>query len=35
PTIYYNPSTGYPMHGGFDSAGNTFGTRWQDYYDRQ
>ncbi|MCV5512936.1 entry exclusion protein, partial [Escherichia coli] len=29
PTIYYNPSTGYPMHGGFDSAGNTFGTRWQ------
>ncbi|MCG2973936.1 entry exclusion protein, partial [Escherichia coli] len=23
------------MHGGFDSAGNTFGTRWQDYYDRQ
>ncbi|EPR0101085.1 entry exclusion protein, partial [Escherichia coli] len=25
----------YPMHGGFDSAGNTFGTRWQDYYDRQ
>ncbi|ENZ9663890.1 entry exclusion protein, partial [Escherichia coli] len=22
-------------HGGFDSAGNTFGTRWQDYYDRQ
>ncbi|HHU9883296.1 TPA: entry exclusion protein, partial [Escherichia coli] len=27
--------TGYPMHGGFDSAGNTFGTRWQDYYDRQ
>ncbi|WP_432759776.1 hypothetical protein [Escherichia coli] len=22
------------MHGGFDSAGNTFGTRWQDY-DRQ
>ncbi|MCC7968146.1 entry exclusion protein, partial [Escherichia coli] len=24
-----------PMHGGFDSAGNTFGTRWQDYYDRQ
>lgn len=35
PTTYYNPSTGYPMHGGFDSAGNTFGTRWQDYYDRQ
>ncbi len=26
PTTYYNPSTGYPMHGGFDSAGNTFGT---------
>ncbi|EOO1500872.1 entry exclusion protein [Escherichia coli] len=35
PTTYYNPSTGYPMHGSFDSAGNTFGTRWQDYYDRQ
>ncbi|EFF8447104.1 entry exclusion protein, partial [Escherichia coli] len=25
----------YPMHGGFDSAGNTFGTRWQDYDDRR
>ncbi|EFD9169222.1 entry exclusion protein [Escherichia coli] len=35
PTTYYNPSTGYPMHGGFDSAGNTFGTRWQDYDDRR
>ncbi|MFP1527120.1 hypothetical protein ACLB1R_02015 [Escherichia coli] len=23
------------MHGGFDSAGNTFGTRWQDYDDRR
>ncbi|EAY2794402.1 TPA: entry exclusion protein, partial [Salmonella enterica] len=22
-TTYYNPSTGYPMHGGVDSAGNT------------
>lgn len=32
---YINPATGLPMHGGFDSAGNTFGTRWQDYYDRQ
>ncbi|EAN0641438.1 surface exclusion protein [Salmonella enterica] len=30
-----NPATGLAMHGGFDSAGNTFGTRWQDYYDRQ
>ncbi|WP_339140036.1 entry exclusion protein [Salmonella enterica] len=34
-TTYYNPSTGYPMHGGFDSAGNTFGTCWQDYDDRR
>ncbi|EGL4350247.1 entry exclusion protein [Salmonella enterica] len=33
-TTYYNPATGYPMHGGVDSAGNTFGSRWQDYYDR-
>lgn len=32
---YINPATGLPMHGGFDSAGNSFGTRWQDYYDRQ
>ncbi|EFB6654120.1 surface exclusion protein, partial [Escherichia coli] len=23
------------MHGGFDSAGNTFGTCWQDYDDRR
>ncbi|EMV2543117.1 surface exclusion protein, partial [Escherichia coli] len=22
-------------HGGFDSAGNTFGTCWQDYDDRR
>ncbi len=33
-TTYYNPSTGYPMHGGVDSAGNTFGSRWQDNNDR-
>ncbi|EBV5689467.1 entry exclusion protein [Salmonella enterica subsp. enterica serovar Newport] len=33
-TTYYNPSTGYPMHGGVDSAGNTFGARWQDNNDR-
>ncbi|EBN7691858.1 entry exclusion protein, partial [Salmonella enterica] len=26
--------TGYPMHGGVDSAGNTFGSRWQDNNDR-
>ncbi|ELF7650902.1 entry exclusion protein, partial [Salmonella enterica subsp. enterica serovar Typhimurium] len=25
---------GYPMHGGVDSAGNTFGSRWQDNNDR-
>ena len=30
-----NPATGLAMHGGFDSAGNNFGTCWQDYYDRQ
>ncbi|EAY1089551.1 entry exclusion protein, partial [Salmonella enterica] len=24
----------YPMHGGVDSAGNTFGSRWQDNNDR-
>nr|WP_248698750.1 hypothetical protein [Escherichia coli] len=23
------------MYGGFDSAGNTFGTCWQDYDDRR
>ncbi|EKG7518408.1 entry exclusion protein, partial [Salmonella enterica] len=23
-----------PMHGGVDSAGNTFGSRWQDNNDR-
>ncbi|WP_077943313.1 entry exclusion protein [Salmonella enterica] len=34
-TTYYNPSTGYPMHGGVDSAGNTFGSRWQDNNDRE
>ncbi|EGL4116859.1 entry exclusion protein [Salmonella enterica] len=34
-TTYYNPSTGYPMHGGVDSAGNTFGSRWQDNNDRK
>lgn len=33
-TTYYNPSTGYPMLGGVDSAGNTFGSRWQDNNDR-
>lgn len=33
-TTYYNPSTGYPMHGGVDSAGNTFGSRWQENNDR-
>lgn len=33
-TTYYNPSTGYPMHGGVDSAGNIFGSRWQDNNDR-
>lgn len=33
-TTYYNPSTGYPMHGGVDSAGNAFGSRWQDNNDR-
>ncbi len=33
-TTYYNPSTGYPKHGGVDSAGNTFGSRWQDNNDR-
>lgn len=33
-TTYYNPSTGYPMHGGVDSAGNTFWSRWQDNNDR-
>ncbi|EHI8445355.1 entry exclusion protein [Salmonella enterica] len=33
-TTYYNLSTGYPMHGGVDSAGNTFGSRWQDNNDR-
>ncbi|ENN5224892.1 entry exclusion protein [Salmonella enterica subsp. enterica serovar 1,4,[5],12:i:-] len=33
-TTYYNPSTGYPMHGRVDSAGNTFGSRWQDNNDR-
>lgn len=33
-TTYYNTSTGYPMHGGVDSAGNTFGSRWQDNNDR-
>ncbi|HAE1705038.1 TPA_asm: entry exclusion protein [Salmonella enterica subsp. enterica serovar Typhimurium] len=33
-TTYYNPSTGYPMYGGVDSAGNTFGSRWQDNNDR-
>lgn len=33
-TTYYNPSTGYPMHGGVDSAGNTFGSRWQDNNNR-
>lgn len=33
-TTYYNPSTGYPMHGGVDSVGNTFGSRWQDNNDR-
>ena len=26
PETYYNPSTGYPMHGGFDSAGNILWT---------
>ncbi|ATB75832.1 conjugal transfer protein TraS (plasmid) [Escherichia coli] len=26
---------GLAMHGGFDSAGNTFGTCWQDYDDRR
>ena len=30
-----NPATGLAMHGGFDSAGNTFGTCWQDYDDRR
>lgn len=30
-----NPATGLAMYGGFDSAGNTFGTCWQDYDDRR
>ncbi|WP_238247844.1 surface exclusion protein [Escherichia coli] len=30
-----NPATGLAMHGGFDSAGNTFGTCWQDYDGRR
>ncbi|EKB5322654.1 hypothetical protein OOL41_004670 [Salmonella enterica] len=30
--IYYNPATGYPMSGGIDSAGYSFGSCDHDYY---